>query len=378
MEDPTGARPLPGVPALLADLGRPFALVAVVSGRPTAFLGEMLGEPAGVTLAGLYGLEASWGPRDAAVGGRHRPGRGRGRAEAPAGIYVEPKGLTVTLHWRHAPDRRDWVLAFAERQHARHGLTVHPGRAERELRPPIDVDKGTVVRALAAEHAGQLRAVAVFGDDIGDLPAFAAVGELTAPDGRPLAAVRVAAVDVESPPEVAARADLTVRGAEGAVELLRCWRRRNRRCGSASVLSGRCQLVRPPVGRRPGAHGLPQVARPPGPLRRRHLESRVEGIGRPRDVEGVHAERPATGQELLPRAGLVREHEHPVGPVEERALLGHQVEPVAHRVHQQDVREGAARPANGPGRPRRRGGSASSPPAQAWLIRSAVCTTSAP
>ena len=33
--------------------------------------------------------------------------------------------------------------------------------------------------------------------------------------------VRVAAVDTESPPEVAARADLTVRGAAGAVALLR-------------------------------------------------------------------------------------------------------------------------------------------------------------
>ena len=222
VEDPTGARPLPGVPALLADLARPFALVAVVSGRPTAFLAEVLGEPAGVTLAGLYGLErALRGPEHARWAAVIDEVVAEARAEAPAGIYVEPKGLTVTLHWRHAPDRRDWVLAFAERQHARHGLTVHPGRAERELRPPIDVDKGTVLRALAAEHAGRLRAVAVFGDDIGDLPAFAAAGELTAPDGRPLAAVRVAAVDVESPPEVAARADLTVRGAEGAVQLLR-------------------------------------------------------------------------------------------------------------------------------------------------------------
>ena len=98
---------------------------------------------------------------------------------------------------------------------------MHDGRTERELRPPLPVDKGTVVRALAAEHAGQLRAVAVFGDDIGDLPAFDAVGELTTPDGRPLAAFRVAAVDAESPPEVAARADFTVQGATGAAELLR-------------------------------------------------------------------------------------------------------------------------------------------------------------
>ena len=222
VEDPNGARPLPGVASLLADLARSFALVAVVSGRPTAFLGEVLGRPEGVTLAGLYGLErALRGPEherwasiiDAVVA--------EARAEAPEGVYVEPKGLTVTLHWRRAPRHRDWVLAFADRQHARYGLAVHEGRTERELRPPIHVDKGTVVHELAAEHAGELRAVAVFGDDMGDLPAYAAVGELTAPDGSPLVAVRVAAVDSESPRQVAARADLEVQGAVGAVALLR-------------------------------------------------------------------------------------------------------------------------------------------------------------
>ncbi len=228
VEDPVAARPVPGVPDLLARLAARLGLVAVISGRPVSFLQSVLASPPNVRLVGLYGMEEIGRDGSRSVAPEALPWEAvitevveQARAEAPAGIYVEPKGLTVTLHWRHAPDRRDWVLAFAERQHARHGLTVHPGRAERELRPPIDVDKGTVVRALAAEHAGQLRAVAVFGDDIGDLPAFAAVGELTAPDGRPLAAVRVAAVDVESPPEVAARADLTVRGAEGAVELLR-------------------------------------------------------------------------------------------------------------------------------------------------------------
>ncbi len=113
------------------------------------------------------------------------------------------------------------MLAFAERQHEQRDLAVHEGRTERELRPPLPVDKGTVVRALAAEHADQLRAVAVFGDDVGDLPAFAAAEELTTPEGRPLAAVRVAAVDAESPADVAAAADLTVHGAAGAVELLR-------------------------------------------------------------------------------------------------------------------------------------------------------------
>ena len=35
--DPVGARPWPGVPALLARLAARFALVAVISGRPAEF-----------------------------------------------------------------------------------------------------------------------------------------------------------------------------------------------------------------------------------------------------------------------------------------------------------------------------------------------------
>ena len=91
---------------------------------------------------------------------------------------------------------------------------------ELELRPPLRVDKGTVVRQLADERAGQLHQVAVFGDDIGDLPAFEEVGRLGTPTA-PIGAVRVAAVDGESPVAVAERADLTVPGAAGAVALLR-------------------------------------------------------------------------------------------------------------------------------------------------------------
>ena len=171
------------MPALLAELAAPFALVAVISGRPTAFLAEVLGAPPGVTLAGLYGLErALQGPAHDTWAAVIDEVVAEAMATAPEGVYVEPKGLTVTLHWRRAPEHEDWVVAFAERQHDARGLVVHPGRHERELRPPLDVDKGTVVRALVAEHderhgraaAGRL---AAFGDDIGDLPAFAALGD---------------------------------------------------------------------------------------------------------------------------------------------------------------------------------------------------------
>ena len=95
---------------------------------------------------------------------------------------------------------------------------VVQGRHERELRPPLDVDKGTVVRSLVAEHDGRgepLLAAAAFGDDVGDLPAFAALRALARPAGPLRAAVRVAAVDAESPAAVADAADLTVPGATG-------------------------------------------------------------------------------------------------------------------------------------------------------------------
>ena len=77
-----------------------------------------------------------------------------------------------------------------------------------------------MVRQLADEQAGRLRQVAVFGDDMGDLPAFEAVGHLGTP-AAPVAAVRVAVVDRESPAAVAEAADLSVPGAAGAVSVLR-------------------------------------------------------------------------------------------------------------------------------------------------------------
>jgi trehalose 6-phosphate phosphatase len=225
VKDPRDAVPLPGVPDLVAALAGPFALVAVISGRPTAFLADVLGAPPGVTLAGLYGLErALQGPAHDTWAAVVDEVVAEASATAPPGVYVEPKGLTVTLHWRRAPEQEGWVQAFAVRQHDVRGLMVVQGRHERELRPPLDVDKGTVVRSLVVEHdahAEPLLAGAAFGDDVGDLPAFAALHELRVPAGPLHNTVRVAAVDAESPAAVADAADLTVPGAAGAVALLR-------------------------------------------------------------------------------------------------------------------------------------------------------------
>ena len=215
VDDPVAARPLPGVPELLGRLASRLGLVAVVSGRPATFLADVLSSPPHVTLVGLYGLELGLpedqlGPWAAAIA----KVAVEATEEAPAGVYVEPKGLTVTLHWRHAPDAGSgWASAFAAQQVHDRGVRAYPGRMSLELRPPLEVDKGTVIRSLAAG----MRALAVFGDDLGDLPAFDAATDLAA---RGMAVARVAVVDNETAAQVAAQADLVVEGPLGVLALL--------------------------------------------------------------------------------------------------------------------------------------------------------------
>jgi len=82
-----------------------------------------------------------------------------------------------------------------------------------ELRPP-GVDKGSALTGLVRERSAG--SVLFCGDDLGDLPAFAAVRELRA-QGVP--GCVVASASAESP-RVADAADLTVPGPDGIVALL--------------------------------------------------------------------------------------------------------------------------------------------------------------
>ncbi len=220
--DPAAARPLPGVPDLLAALGARYQVVAVVSGRPAQFLEDHLGRSAGVRLVGLYGLEevgaaagptldpselAGWGPVMTGLADR-------AEREAPDGVSIERKGLGFTFHYRRAPEREGWVLGFAEAARGRDGIVVQRGRRAVEFRPRIDVDKGSTALALASGCEG----ACCFGDDLGDLATFSAMDRLA--DGG-CYVVRVAVSDLETPSAVIEAADLVVDGPDGAVEVLR-------------------------------------------------------------------------------------------------------------------------------------------------------------
>jgi trehalose 6-phosphate phosphatase len=129
---------------------------------------------------------------------------------------TEDKGLTVSFHYRRAPDQaaaRARLEQLAEQARAA-GLVPRFGRKVLEVRPPVDADKGTAIRVLV-EEAGVSRALYA-GDDTTDLDAFRGLGEA----GLELA-VRVAVSSDEGPPELREQADLVVANPAELVELLR-------------------------------------------------------------------------------------------------------------------------------------------------------------
>jgi trehalose 6-phosphate phosphatase len=126
---------------------------------------------------------------------------------------VEDKGLAVVFHYRQSEDEE---AAFAElrRVAARAtalGLEAQFGRKVLEVRPPVDADKGTAVRALL-ERRGLRRALYA-GDDTTDLDAFRGM------DGLDLS-VRIAVASAEGPPALIEAADLVVESPAELVELL--------------------------------------------------------------------------------------------------------------------------------------------------------------
>jgi trehalose 6-phosphate phosphatase len=204
-----------GLDALLADPRH--ALVAAdfdgtlapIVDRPGDARAHPGAVPALTALAGAVATPAVQAARRALPGVLREAG-------APDGSWIEDKAHAVAVHTRGTADPEAALRRLRGplgELAAGLGLTAEPGRFVIELRPP-GVDKGTALTGLAAERAA--RSVLFCGDDLGDLPAFAAVRSLRA-GGIPGCAV--ASASAESP-QVAAEADLVVAGPGGIVALL--------------------------------------------------------------------------------------------------------------------------------------------------------------
>jgi trehalose 6-phosphate phosphatase len=213
----------PEAAGVLTEVAAAGYQVAIITGRPVAEvlrLGAGLAEVPRLAIYGHYGMERQIGGEVTAPDEHHgvaaaRRAAGDLVADSPEGVSLEDKGHSVAVHTRNAAEPaaafrelRPMVEAIA----AKHGLEVVPGRYVLELRP-AGMDKGGAMRDLVAESG--VRTVVFAGDDLGDLPAVAALRSLD------VASLVVCSDSAETPAELRDTADLVLNGPSGVLDLLR-------------------------------------------------------------------------------------------------------------------------------------------------------------
>jgi trehalose 6-phosphate phosphatase len=219
VDRPEDAGPLPAAIRALGLLVGRVGRVGIVSGRPVDFLATHLPVP-GLLFVGLYGMETMDGgvrrvdPRVLAFEASVAAAAAEADRLLPGVIIERKSGVSVTLHWRIAPEREHEVLAVASDLAGRYGLAEWHSRFAVELRPPLAIDKGTAIDDLIDGFS----VAAYAGDDTGDLAAFAAL-ERAAADGRLHRAVRIGVESPEMPETLPAAVDVLVDGPTGLVGL---------------------------------------------------------------------------------------------------------------------------------------------------------------
>ena len=201
---------------------RPDIHVALVSGRSVAVARRMVGVER-VWAVGNHGSEsmspegnvvidpqvASFQPAVAKVASTLEP-----LIAMVPGVVLEDKTWTLSVHYRMADPgvvpRLRGALAELTR---RHGLQLMEGKMIFEIRPPVQVDKGTAVLALARQLGGLASGASILfaGDDTTDEDGFRVLREHVP------AAVTVRVIDREAG-ETAA--EFTVAGTEGMRRML--------------------------------------------------------------------------------------------------------------------------------------------------------------
>lgn len=120
-------------------------------------------------------------------------------------LLFEDKGPSASIHYRHAPEAGPVLEELVAHAGVRHGLRVTAGKMVVELRPGATVNKGTALTDLA-HHFG-LGSILFLGDDVTDVDGFLALQVMRA---EGMQALSVAIVGPDSPPEIAAAADVVL------------------------------------------------------------------------------------------------------------------------------------------------------------------------
>ncbi len=203
----------------LALLAKRLPLVAAVSGRLVSEVKSMVGIE-GMIYIGNHGLEL-WvdGRAELNEAARDYIDRITQALKELAtlleleGVTFDNKGATASIHYRKAPDRRaarEAILSALTSSPSAGGLQVIEGRMVVDLRPPLDLNKGTAVRSLVDRY--HLRGAIYLGDDTTDVDAFEALHLIIKAKSEPFNGIAIGVVDQETLPVVREKADFTLNG----------------------------------------------------------------------------------------------------------------------------------------------------------------------
>ncbi len=223
--DPAGAVVDPQIKASLINLVAHFDVAAVVTGRAAAEAARLVDIP-GVLHVGNHGMERVENGKVVASSAalEYADALERVMTEARMAIseplvLFENKGVSGSVHYRNAPDT---ALAHEQIQSVltplveREGLRLTQGRMVVEIRPPIDINKGTALTEIVNEF--DLRSVIFIGDDVTDIDAMRVVTTLRE-SGR-IDGLSIGVVGPETPQAVTDESDYGVNGIEGVSDFL--------------------------------------------------------------------------------------------------------------------------------------------------------------
>jgi trehalose 6-phosphate phosphatase len=134
-------------------------------------------------------------------------------------IFVEHKGLTASIHYRNAenPERaKELLLREVNPQADELGLKITEGQMVIEVRPPVNLSKGTSVIELIDTF--NLDGLVYIGDDSTDVDAFRSLDERRKQTG--MAFYSIGVIRDSTPPEVSEFANATVSGVGGVIDVL--------------------------------------------------------------------------------------------------------------------------------------------------------------
>lgn len=209
---------------LLRQLQPHLTTLAVVSGRTVIEVQSRLELP-DVVYIGNHGLEHWVGdhaeiiPELHATLPRLAAAAQALRDQVPPDVSVEDKGATIAIHYRRSADPAKTAMRLrpmVEQAANQYALKASQGRMVFELKPDIDINKGTTFESLVTIH--KLEAALYIGDDTTDIDALKIARKLR--QDQHCYSVGVGVESPEMPEGVRENADMLVSGVSGVESLL--------------------------------------------------------------------------------------------------------------------------------------------------------------